>query len=122
MSSGKFEEEFALRLERILKPFFHVYDHDHNNTLCKEELQSVFNDLGEKVTPNQINILFEAIDADHSGNIDYKEFVRGVSNYITSNLDILARQEGFKHVRRQTLTIEEGEDDGAEDGEEAEVR
>ncbi len=107
------DDGFVSRLERILHPFFKTYDHDESGALSKEELQCVFNDLGEKVTSSTIHSLFESIDEDKSGTIDYKEFVKGVAEYIVTHLDLLHKQAHA--TRRQTLTIEDGEEEEAEE-------
>ncbi len=99
-----------MRLERILKPFFTAYDYDNSGSLNRDELQCVFADLGEKVTPAMLADLFVEFDKDSSGTIDYKEFVAGVAKYIVSHIDVLNKHRPTE--RKQTLTIEDGPEEG----------
>ena len=106
-----FTDEFTVRLERILKPFYTAYDYDNSGSLNREELQCVFADLGEKVTPAMLAELFVEFDKDSSGTIDYKEFVAGVAKYIVSHMHVLSKHRPPE--RKQSLTIEDGPEEGA---------
>ena len=70
------------RLKRLLKPFYHKYDTDKNGTLDIGEFGMVFSDMGEKINAQGMKLLFQAMDADNSGEIDFEEFVQGVTSFI----------------------------------------
>jgi Ca2+/Na+ antiporter len=82
--SGSFSisDEFITYLERILRPFFKVYDKDNNDSIDNYELTTLFKDLGENLSAEEIQKIFNEFDIDKNGSIDYKEFVRGTAKYI----------------------------------------
>ena len=50
-------------------------DVDGNGQLCREELRSLFDKMGRKLSEKKFNKAFKKMDADKSGWIDYSEFV-----------------------------------------------
>lgn len=89
-------EEFMNHLERILKPFFKIYDENGDGVLNKQELVAVFRELGEEPTADEVNSIFAEFDADNSGSIEYSEFVAGVAKYIVSHSDVRHRHMARK--------------------------
>ena len=51
-------------------------DDDKNRKLSFEEFQKGVEEYGLNFTKSEISELFRLIDADHSGSIDYEEFLR----------------------------------------------
>lgn len=81
------------KLDRLLKPFFAAYDLDKSDTLSKEELYSVFHDLGERISYADFAAVFEQFDTDKDGVISYTEFVQGTAQYIQSHSHVLRRAQ-----------------------------
>jgi Ca2+/Na+ antiporter len=101
-------EEFIKHLERIVKPFFKVYDRDNNNQLDFSEMKYVFNDLGETniTTDEQLKSLFDEFDVDHNDQIDYQEFVLGVAKYVTNPSKFVSLSRKSEKHRRSKSTDE----------------
>ena len=57
---------------------FRIMDDNGNKTLDKDEFSKGLRDYGVQVTPDQVDELFQQIDKDGSGSIDYEEFLRAV--------------------------------------------
>nr|XP_022330789.1 calmodulin-like [Crassostrea virginica] len=61
--------------EEELKEAFQVFDKDGNGYISKEELHQVMNNLGEKLTDEEIADMIKEADADGDGQVNYREFV-----------------------------------------------
>ena len=103
-------------ISRILKPFFYKYDIDGNSKMSINELNLVFADIGQRLKPAELNTLFAAFDKDKSGEIEFSEFVTGVTEYVFKN-------EQFGSTSASSKDPEKGEagDDEEEDEEEDEM-
>lgn len=68
-------ESDRLEVQRVLKPFFKKYNSiDGTKNLNRHEFSKVLRDLGENVSYDMEAILFEMVDLDKSGSIDFQEF------------------------------------------------
>jgi len=54
---------------------FRVFDTDGNGSITADELRQIFNNLGEKLTDDEISDMIEEADTDGDGEINYQEFV-----------------------------------------------
>lgn len=63
-------------LKNILSEAFHGYDQDGNGNLSKKEFQLFLTDFHESIDPEHVDDVFGSFDRDHSGTIDYNEFIR----------------------------------------------
>jgi len=61
--------------EEILEAF-KVFDRDGNGFITVEELLHVMTNIGEKLTSEEAAAMIREADADNDGQIDYKEFVK----------------------------------------------
>ena len=52
-----------------------MMDDDGNRTLDMNEFKKGLHDFGVILTPDKIQSLFNQIDLDHSGTIDFDEFL-----------------------------------------------
>lgn len=64
---------------------FKIFDDNNSKTLDKAEFQKAVSDMGIGLTVEEINQLFEQIDLDGSGEIDYEEFLRKVRGKMNEN-------------------------------------
>jgi len=61
--------------EEELLEAFRVFDTDGNGSITADELRQIFNNLGEKLTDEEISDMIEEADTDGDGEINYQEFV-----------------------------------------------
>ena len=54
---------------------FRVFDTDGNGSITADELRQIFNNLGEKLTDEEISDMIYEADTDGDGEINYQEFV-----------------------------------------------
>lgn len=52
-----------------------MFDKDRSGTIDLEELRSVLTQIGETMTDEEVEDMFEAADINHDGSLDYAEFV-----------------------------------------------
>mmetsp|Transcript_53342 Transcript_53342/g.129687 ORF Transcript_53342/g.129687 Transcript_53342/m.129687 type:complete len:127 (+) Transcript_53342:770-1150(+) len=62
--------------EQEMLEAFQVFDTDGNGSITADELKSIFNNLGEKLTDEEIDDMIKEADIDGDGEINYEEFVR----------------------------------------------
>ena len=62
---------------------FRIADDDRNRKLSHEEVVKMFNDLQLGFSQKEMQILFLALDADGSGEIDLDEFIDAVVEHET---------------------------------------
>ena len=55
---------------------FQVFDTDGNGSITADELRQIFNNLGEKLTDEEITDMIKEADIDGDGEINYQEFVK----------------------------------------------
>ena len=58
--------------EEELREAFQVFDKDGNGYISKEELHQVMNNLGEKLTDDEIADMIKEADADGDGQVNYR--------------------------------------------------
>merc|ERR1711957_673248 len=63
------------RLRMILRPFFSLYDEDDSGTICLTEFVVLLKDLRVMVSHDEQVCIFKGADKDHTGTIDFDEFV-----------------------------------------------
>ncbi|KAF0710142.1 Aste57867_5593 [Aphanomyces stellatus] len=61
--------------EMELKKVFDDYDEDGSGDIDVEELAKIAEDLGEPLSPEELQYLIEEFDANGSGRIDWQEFI-----------------------------------------------
>ncbi len=57
-----------------VKRLFDIVDSNKSNFIDKQEMIELLNGLGRDLTEDEINIGFEELDTDKSGQIDFEEF------------------------------------------------
>ncbi|GBG62061.1 hypothetical protein CBR_g28538 [Chara braunii] len=58
-----------------LKVAFELFDKDKDGTISTEELAEVMKKLGTTVSEEEVKMLIADVDADHSGKIEFDEFL-----------------------------------------------
>uniref|UniRef100_A0A0D6R4T0 EF-hand domain-containing protein n=1 Tax=Araucaria cunninghamii TaxID=56994 RepID=A0A0D6R4T0_ARACU len=60
---------------RDLRNAFHIFDEDGNGQISAEELQRVFNSMGENFRIEECRRMIEGADCDGDGSVSFKEFL-----------------------------------------------
>ena len=66
--------------EEELKARFQMFDRDGNGLIDRDELKTVMQELGEKLSEEDIDEMIEEADTNNDGFIDYEEFARYMSS------------------------------------------
>ena len=74
---------------------FDMFDADGSGTISMRELGYAFQAMGKKVTPDELDKMMKIVDKDHSGEIEYDEFLSLVAPLIAGEAksldEVLAR-------------------------------
>ena len=62
--------------EEELLEAFKVFDRDGNGYITSHELRYIMTNLGEGLTPEEVEEMVKEADLDNDGQIDYDEFVK----------------------------------------------
>ena len=62
--------------EQEIRAAFRVFDKDGNGFISAEELMHVMNNLGEKLTDEEVGEMIREADVDGDGQVNYEEFVK----------------------------------------------
>ena len=60
---------------RKFRTKFGEYDEDGSGTIAENEMRRVCRELGEHVSRERLGEILSKIDVDHSGALDFQEFV-----------------------------------------------
>jgi len=63
-----------------MRRIFSQFDKDGNGTLNRKELQNATRLLGDRFSDEDIEVLMEILDKDHSDTIDMEEFIQAFMN------------------------------------------
>jgi len=64
------------KFKQQLRETFRKFDANHNNKLEKEELADMLRAMGRRPLQSKIDSIFETLDEDGDGSIDFAEFLR----------------------------------------------
>jgi len=98
-------------LEPVLKPFFIRYDEDGSGSIDLNELNLLMKDIGQRLSQEEIREQFAQFDADHSGQIDFQEFVTGLVHYAKERQQNLFKKERISEFRPSQKTEEDDDDE-----------
>lgn len=116
------------RMCKVMAPFFGLYDLNGDNQIDFEEFRMIFKDFKEKTTREALWLMFDTADADHSGNINFEEFVACFMSYaLDPGTDLKDQGEKaryraapHKYIDHDLEATDGGEDDDEDEGEEVE--
>ncbi|XP_043464671.1 troponin C-like [Leptopilina heterotoma] len=58
-----------------LKEAFRLYDREGNGYISTEVFREILHELDENLSPEELDMMIEEIDADGSGTLDFDEFI-----------------------------------------------
>ena len=64
--------------EKKLRKVFRYIDYDDKSYLTKEKIQKVLKENNVEYTDNGIQKIFDALDIDKNGLIEYQEYIQGL--------------------------------------------
>merc|ERR1711981_1114839 len=70
------------KISEVVRPFFKKFDRSGDGHLDKSEIKAVFHDLGEDPPPAALDAIFDELDHDKNGTIDFDEFVTGIWSHV----------------------------------------
>merc|ERR1712167_6792 len=70
------------KISEVVRPFFKKFDQSGDGHLDKSEIKAVFHDLGEDPPPAALDAIFDELDHDKNGTIDFDEFVTGIWSHV----------------------------------------
>lgn len=72
-----------------LKEAFRLYDREGNGYISTEVFREILHELDENLSPEELDMMIEEIDADGSGTLDFdgKIFIFLIVNIIKANVD-----------------------------------
>jgi Ca2+-binding EF-hand superfamily protein len=54
---------------------FKMFDRDSNGMITLDEMKSILLNFSQKLSEEEIEEIFNEVDINHDGNIDYQEFI-----------------------------------------------
>ena len=66
--------------EKKLREVFRFIDYDGKSVLTKDKIEKALKENGNLITVENIKKIFEALDTDKNGVIEYQEYIQGVCN------------------------------------------
>lgn len=120
VSGGSISPEDAM-LRSILLEFFDRYDVDKNKTLSMKELRSVFADMNEPKSDEELEDLFKEYDQDKSGQLSFDEFVMGMKTYVEAKDLHKSEAQEMRERRASSRAIAEELPEEEDDEEEEET-
>jgi len=64
----------------LMRRIFGRFDKDGNGSLDRKELQNATKLLGDRFSDEDIDVLMEILDKDHSDTVDMEEFIQAFMN------------------------------------------
>lgn len=60
----------------VMRTCFRQFDKDGNGSIDRQELKTVFQEMGKHMSDAELERMVQLADKDSSGTIDYEEFIR----------------------------------------------
>lgn len=75
---------------------FNMFDLDRDGIITSQELAQVLLNLGQSTKEDELKAMIEDVDVDHSGNVDFYEFLQ----MVTKRIDEKTKEEDLKDAFR----------------------
>lgn len=73
-------QNFSAQETAQYKQAFDFFDKDGSGSISSQELSTAMKSLGYDLTQQQISTILNHVDADHSGQIDFNEFLKFIAS------------------------------------------
>ena len=80
--TNQLDQDVKAKISEVVRPFFRKFDASGDGHLDKGEIKAVFHDLGEEPSPSRLDEIFDELDHDKNGTIDFDEFVTGIWSHV----------------------------------------
>ncbi|KAJ8679605.1 hypothetical protein QAD02_015392 [Eretmocerus hayati] len=69
----------AEAVQKELREAFRLYDKEGNGYITTEVFRDILHELDDNLTPEELDMMIEEIDADGSGTLDFDEFMEAMT-------------------------------------------
>ncbi|XP_015602338.1 troponin C [Cephus cinctus] len=69
------EDQDTEAMEQELREAFRLYDKEGNGYITTDVFRDILHELDDKLSPEELDMMIEEIDADGSGTLDFEEFM-----------------------------------------------
>ena len=73
-------KNFSAQERQQYKQAFDFFDKDGSGSISSQELSTAMKSLGYDLTQQQISTILNHVDGDHSGQIDFEEFLTFIAS------------------------------------------
>eukprot|EP00928_Gymnodinium_smaydae_P061813 TRINITY_DN45800_c0_g1_i1.p2 TRINITY_DN45800_c0_g1~~TRINITY_DN45800_c0_g1_i1.p2 ORF type:complete len:576 (-),score=156.36 TRINITY_DN45800_c0_g1_i1:53-1780(-) len=118
LKKGSEAEDEVRKMCRLLVPFYRIYDTDQDGKISPSEFAMILKDLHENVSPDVQKRIFDAADADGSGEISFEEFIACMMAFALDPNDSLmghTEPNAVKRLPTESAYLADGEDGDAEE-------
>lgn len=77
-------EELTKKQVEELREAFELFDEDHSGEIGQDELEKCFKRFGYNFTLEEVEAIFDKVDVDGSGQIDFAEFVEMMKDQVST--------------------------------------
>ncbi|ETO30580.1 calcium ion binding protein [Reticulomyxa filosa] len=77
-----------IEMEQELKQAFSMFDNDNDGEITSVELGKVMEQLGQKLTDQELADMIKEIDADGNGSVDFEEFKSMMAKQLSTHHDV----------------------------------
>jgi len=82
---------------QAFKDVFALFDKDESGTITAQELGDIMKSLGQNPSDSELQDMINEVDVDHSGSIDFEEFLKMMSTTV--------KAQDFAHETRAAFNV-----------------
>jgi len=82
---------------KAFKDVFALFDKDSSGTITAQELGEIMKSLGQNPSDSELQDMINEVDVDHSGSIDFEEFLKMMSTTV--------KAQDFAHETRAAFNV-----------------
>ena len=61
-----------------MRRIFNMFDQDGNGSIDKTEMKTILEEMGKVFTDEEVEKMIALADTDHSGTLEYEEFIKAM--------------------------------------------
>eukprot|EP00922_Rhytidocystis_sp_ex-Travisia-forbesii_P021939 GHVS01032141.1.p1 GENE.GHVS01032141.1~~GHVS01032141.1.p1 ORF type:complete len:451 (+),score=64.13 GHVS01032141.1:147-1499(+) len=113
--ANELPERARTQMRELLRPFFVQIDVDGNEKLDREELRNLLAMLNEKPSESEMQELFEQIDRDASGYVEFEEFVNCLIYFVLTKPEEFTGSPASHSLTARLSSIQDATDNEDEE-------